>query len=1017
MIEGSSQPVIPRFETLGVNEGLSQSSVYSIYQDKLGFIWFGTADGLNRYDGSRIKVYKNKETLENPGNSNLIRGKLCEDAHHNIWFTTETGLYYFDRSKDQIQRSWVFPKQFSGILYYELVYMDSTGNLWLFNKSVGLVKRDIQSGELKQFTYPFKLSLSNMTTSDAVADRQGNIWFSLHKKEGFYRFKIADKSFDLFFKGEDYRNIFFGKQKNYLVSDKMLYRLNKKLIKEDSIPLGFAQKENDNIHAVFEDSYDRLWVPSASMGLFCYDFSKSKTFRYYHNNAKLTSLPSNYITVLECDQSSNLWIGTDGGGVCKLDLKPSRFNLFPSEESDYPLKDYFIKCLYEDDLQRIWFGTNSNGLGIYEPQTQKLKTFLHNEKSRQSLPGNSVSVIFRDRQKNMWIGTDMGIALFNEERNTFTTIPLEIPSHYIPSRPFVFRITQTRDGDILAATMYGLIRIRKDNTGNFHGTLEFSSRYGNFWMIDIAETPDGGLWMAAPLNGLFHTGFGYGRDSFIVKEKFFSGIDLRSLHRDERDPYLLWIASGKGLIRMNTRTKQFEVFNEENGMANSYVYGILEDEKHNLWMSTNAGLIYFDRNKNSFQNFTVNDGLQSNEFNTGAFHKGASGKFYFGGIKGFNWFKDVNPGLTNKPFVAVTDIAVNDGPFQKDNDFFTKKLIRLAYDQNNLSFRFAALDFTRPAANKIQYRLEGWDPNWVITEAKSVRYSNLSPGTYTLRIKASNSDGIWSDEQSFIVHIEAPFWKRWWFYSLAGLAVLVTAIFVTKGIAQRKLRQQLHELEKQRAIEAERNRISKDMHDEIGSGLTHIALMSELIQTQKKADEELKKDVGSISSSARKLVESMSEIIWALNPQNDTLQNLLAYLREQTIAHFEPFDIQYSVEFPDEVPHIKLSNEQRRNLFLVVKEALNNALKHSGASEIRLTMEYANSSIAFCVGDNGKGLDESKIKIASNGLKNMRKRMEDIGGTFHLQSDRAGCRIRFSLPVDPERRSGTTFFTSLKKQS
>lgn len=455
-------------------------------------------------------------------------------------------------------------------------------------------------------------------------------------------------------------------------------------------------------------------------------------------------------------------------------------------------------------------------------------------------------------------------------------------------------------------------------------------------------------------------------------------------------------------------------------MANSYVYGILEDDKHNLWLSTNGGLIYFDRKNNSFQNFSANDGLQSNEFNTGAFYKSASGNFYFGGIKGFNWFKNINPDLTDyahKPSVAVTDIFLNDRRFKEDSVFLKNKTINLSYYQNNVVFNFAALDFTRPEANKIQYRLENWDPHWVTTQAKTVRYSNLSPGHYVFKIKACNADGVWSDEQSIVVFIQAPFWKRWWFYSLMGAIILIAAVFITKAIAKRKFRRQLHDLEKQRLVEQERNRISRDMHDEIGSGLTQIALMSELMQTQKKADEELKKDVGNISSSARKLVESMSEIIWALNPQNDSLENLLAYLREQTLAYFEPFDIRYSIQFPDELPFIRLSNEQRRNLFLVAKEALNNALKHSGADTINLSMAYQNNSIHFYISDNGKGIDESKIKIASNGLRNMKKRMADVGGTLDLRSAETGCSIHFSLEVAPAKKEGTTtFFTSFKKQ-
>lgn len=1013
-----TQTIVPRFVRIGVNDGLSQSSVYSIYQDKFGFMWFGTADGLNRYDGNEIRIYKNKEKIENSGNSNLIRGKFCEDENFNIWFTTETGLYYFDRQQEVIKPYWIFPKQAAGILFYELVSLDKQQNLWLFNKSAGLVQINIKTGVRNHFQYPFKLPNLNMTYSDACVDSEGNIWFNVYSEEGFYRFNITTHQFNLFFKDKNYLNIFFGREKIYAISKTKIYRLDNFFVMKDSMDMGFAQNLNGNIHNIYEDEFDRLWVPSTSHGLFCYDFKQKKVFQYNHDNSKPTSISSNYATVVSCDRSQNLWIGTDGGGACKLDLKPSRFNLFPISESDHALKDYFVKCIFEDDKKRIWFGTNSNGLAIYDAEYRTIQNFIHEEQNASSLPGNNVGAIFKDRQNNMWIGCDLGIAIFNEQKKTFARINLKLPIHLLPNQPFVYRFVQQKNNDVLALTPHGLIRIRKNKQGKFSGVPEYSTAKSNFGIIDIAETSENDVWMASPLNGLFHCTFQYENDSFIVKEKFFSGIDVRSIHKDETDSEILWLASGKGLIRFDIRTKEFRLFNEEDGMANSYVYGILEDEKHNFWMSTNGGLIYFDRANNIFQNFKATDGLQSNEFNTGAFYKGASGNFYFGGIKGFNWFKNIDSAsmkMAYKPSVAINDIFINDQRFQKDSSFIKNQSLRLHHYQNNISFSFAALDFTRPQANKIQYQLEGWDPHWFTSSSKTVRYSNLPSGQYVLKIKAINSNGIESDEEHITLLIETPFWKQWWFRVLSLIVLLAIAVIITKAMAQRKLRQQLRELEKQRAIEQERNRISRDMHDEIGSGLTQIALMSELMQTQKKADTELRKDVGNISLSARKLVESMSEIIWALNPQNDTLENLLAYLREQTISYFEPFNIDYTICFPDEVPFVKLSNEQRRNLFLVAKEALHNALKHSEATNIRFSMNYKKDWLCFQISDNGKGFDVSKNKIASNGLRNMRKRMLGIDGTFDIETASSGTCISFTLPVQKQKKRGTTFFT-LKKE-
>ena len=270
---------------------------------------------------------------------------------------------------------------------------------------------------------------------------------------------------------------------------------------------------------------------------------------------------------------------------------------------------------------------------------------------------------------------------------------------------------------------------------------------------------------------------------------------------------------------------------------------------------------------------------------------------------------------------------------------------------------------------------------------------------------------LYLSEKYAIPFAPPPYQQRWWFYPALLLAASIMGAAISRFVSARKFRKQLAAFKQQAAVEAERYRISRDMHDEIGSGLTHIALMSELIQTQKKAEEELRKDVGDISASARKLVESMSEIIWALNPQNDSLENLLAYLREQTMKYFEPFKISYAVHFPQAIPDIHLTNEQRRNLFLVAKESLNNALKHSGADRISLSMEIKEDHLHFFVRDNGRGFEAGKTKAASNGLKNMRKRMDDVNGNFEIITNDTGTLVHFWMKSVATVKSATTYFT------
>jgi signal transduction histidine kinase/streptogramin lyase len=774
-----------------------------------------------------------------------------------------------------------------------------------------------------------------------------------------------------------------------LVTDTAMHR--KALI---SLPL--PKSKLADIQSVRSDAYHRLWVTTIDNGLLCYNEVTGKSMIYLHNNSVQKSLPINILSDTYIDRSDNLWIGTDGGGVSKADLKPPKFNLFPLNEGDYTfLKDYFVKCFYEDQQGRIWFGTYSSGLNRFDPVTGELKNYNHPGK-RTGLPGSIISSIFKDKQGLLWVAYSTGVAIYNEKNDSFKPVKLNgIPS-LNKKNYFIYKIIQLQNGELLAATRVGFMTIRKKEriyTG-FFGDIKPEA---HLVLTDVVEMADHTLWATSPVRGLSH--YSKQGNDFKLIERKFPSIDLRSIHQDEINSRILWIGTGIGLLRFNTLTGDCTRYDERNGMASSYVYGILEDDQQNIWLSNNKGICFFNRKTQVFKNYTVKDGLQSNEFNTQAFYKSATGTLYFGGVRGFNWFKPQAAKIVRVtiPGVAITDIDIDNQPYIKDASFFKAKTIILPHDRNNISFRFAALDYTRPAANRIQFILQGWEKNWSTSTDEMVRYAHLEPESYLLRVKAANGDDSWSKEESLIIVIKTPFWQTPWFYISAGISLLGIVIYSTYLLSQQKIKKHLRELEKQQAINAERNRISRDMHDEIGSGLTHIALLSELINTQKKTGIAIKNDVGNIALAARKLVESMSEIIWALNPQNYLAENLLAYTREQMQNYYAPFDLKLIIDFPDQAPNIKLSNEQRRNLYLVTKEGLNNVLKHAKATSVTLRVGFSGSCMQFEISDNGTGLDNKKVKTTGNGLKNMRKRMDDISGNIEWISSSRGLCVRYSL--------------------
>jgi signal transduction histidine kinase/ligand-binding sensor domain-containing protein len=998
----NSQNLIPRFEHLGVNDGMPHSSVYSITQDKKGYMWFGTPDGLCRYDGSELRGFKYKSENANNVINNFVRGKIFADNEGNIWYSNESGIYKWDVYTENIVKVRAFTKaEFENVSFLP-VALDSTGSLWLFNVVKGIFEFNIYSGSLHQYPFPVPTNTTTLLFTYNTVDNAGNIWVRLvSKNDPYLTFNKYTHVYSVHLKGDPPHAIFFSDK--YIVKafdDRLVYN-DLQTGKSHTVPKMINDRKvsfysQDGVR----DNYGRLWMTARGNGLFYYDEQNNRFQKYHHNNSKIKSLPFDLTTCLYIDRSQNLWIGLDGGGVAKLDLKQPRFNLFPLSEGDYPvLNDYFTKCFYEDAKERIWFGSQTNGLNILDPKTEILLNYHYEKDNPASLPGNMVAGILKDRDGNMWIGSSGGISLFDEKSGTFKTIALhKFLKLYPDLNIFVYKMIQLKNGDLLAATMQGLVKVSRRRNGEYEGTHFSDNPFSATLTTDVVEMPDGIIYATIPGFGLYKLKPGI--RGYEMSSALLNGIDLRSVRIDEKNAAWLWVSTGIGLIHLNTATEKYKLWNEKDGLANSYVYGSLEDVDGNRWISTNGGLSYLNTKTGRAENYSYLDGLQSNEFNTQAFYKSTSGNFYFGGIRGFNWFK---PGYISKevikPVAAINRIEINGAVFQKDAGFLTNHTITLPHDKNGVNFTFAALDYTRPEANKVQYMLEGWDPNPVITKNKNARYTNLTPGNYTLKLKVSNADGIWSTEEQVIIFIQSPFWKRIWFITTMALLLLLTIVLITYNISQLKAKRRLRLLEKQVAVNAERNRISADMHDEIGSGITHIALLSELIQTQFKDATELKKDIKVIATSARRLVQTISEIIWALNPQNDTLENLLAYTREQSQQIFESLDVRFTICFPETVPYCKLSNAERRNLYLVTREALNNAMKHSGATDIYLKLLITEDKFCFTVTDNGSWIITKSVKAGHNGLSNMKKRMDDIGGGIEWIQLEEGTSVNYSLPL------------------
>ncbi|MBS1487775.1 MAG: hypothetical protein JST43_09310 [Bacteroidetes bacterium] len=956
------QDAVQNFQILDVDKGLSQNSVYGMYQDKRGFLWIGTADALNRYDGKKIKYYRAPFNPSEPYNANYIRGNIAEDKNENLWYYTENGLYRYNRKTDQVEK--IFSPQKAGLkrVDFKVVFVDDRQRVWLFNSSAGIAYYTIGTGEFKLFSFPTQLNQADYFPRDAK--RYGDcIWYGVNLHDGLYRFNTRTLVTDHFFENEAVAFIRLKKGGYYKADFSTIhyYDSTKKTTEIISLPL--SKPNHISIVSLSEDEYAHVWIATRHEGLWKYERQTKQITHFQNQVFNNTSIPTNNLTGLLMDRNKNLWVSTEGAGVGWLSTKSPLFKSSIASQQQNLKANLFVRSIAEDSKQNIWIASLQNPIYQLTPPTGQIKTIPQFEKLKIS----NASFLKVDTKKNIWIGQDATISKLDSAGN------LVAQSELHSTFPLQFnRLIELNDGRMMLAWTGGLATIlQKGKSFQVQRVVE------NFSANDVAEMANGSLWVGAKNIGLRQ--YAKTSEGYQLKQVFFDNLDVKSIHFDQKDPHLIWLATDLGLVRFNEATQQYKVLTEKDGLNNSYVYGILEDKKERLWCSTNGGISCLDKITGTIINYTSKDGLQSNEFNSGAFYEGASGNFYFGGVKGLNWFNpkesDADSTLARS---TITEFFVNDRALT--DSIILKNKLELSHLHNDLSIRFSVFDFSKPESNKVKFQLLGWDEKPLTTYNLYADYKNLTPGKYTLVYSASTGNQHWGKEQRFYITILSPFWQRWWFYVSVIALTIVTIAFLVEYVIRQRYRLKIIELEKQNALERERRRISMEMHDDIGASLTQITLISELAKHQPQKEDSFNQ----IAQTSRQVVLSMNEIIWSLNPDHKTFEQLMSYLRDQLHNILEPSGINYSIVLPEQ-GNFSLNHILIRNLILVIKEATNNALKHAQATTIEIEGTLKGNNFSIQISDNGIGF-EPKEGMAGNGLRNIARRVKEMEGRWEVTS-------------------------------
>lgn len=1018
-----------KFERISIEHGLSQSNVRCILQDKHGFLWLGTQDGLNRFDGYNFLVFKNIIGDSNSLSHNHI-ASLAEDKDGNIWIATALGgICRYNPITNTFKR-YNKDKNIRNITTVNFVYVDKNNQLWAATYLIGLSKYNAAEDCFISFVHD-KNNPESIPSNEIYSiyeDKESNLWLG-----------SINAGLILF----DRKKLTF---KRYSPTD------------------GLA---SNIVTSICENKEGDLVV--GTMGGLSIFNKKNGFTNFYYDKNNPGGLSSNKIKSVFSDKKGNIYIGTEDGGINFLAAGENTFHKYRTEDKNsYSPTDNNIFSFYEDNSGNLWVGANK-GLNKIK-KMKKFDIFLGAE-SKELFSGAYIWAIMEDFDNNIWAGTDQGLFRINNESGKIKKITGAIAKDKIEEK-IIYSLSQDKAGNIWIGSNSGLYCLdiktnkilkyyydRGDDSHYYNvirsllikediiwigtyarGVVKFDCKtkqfspfeplkgntalFSKFIVFRINKDRSGNYWFCTSV-GLFQ----YKPESdeliFSISTNDDESNEYNKLYNQSLclygndDPF--WIGtSGGGLLKYIPGRGIIKRYTEQDGLPNNVVYGILPDSTDNLWLSTNKGISKFNIKEETFKNYFMIDGLPSDEFNVGAFLKSSSGKFYFGSINGIvSFYPEENKSNSYPPPVAITSFKVFDKPYLKKQYLTDGEAIELSYSDKFFSFEFTALDFTSPEKNQYAYKLEGFDHDWMyIGNRRFASYTNIDAGEYLFKVKGSNNDGIWNEKGASIkLIIIPPFYRTWWAYNFYVIAFLAALFFLRQFELNKrkkkeeavlkeerekaKLREahlraekaelQAKALESEKEIEKQqiRNRIASDLHDEIGSNLSSISLLSSLVKQNFPAEKnaelngDIKKYLSEIENASRSSTESIRDIVWFVNPMSDQMNSLITKMRET--ANLMLSNIQFELNCFEIKPDEKINPELKRNLYLIYKEALNNIVKHSGAKFVKILVEEINKVFRIVIEDNGKGFIVNEAE-SGNGLKNLQFRAQQIKGDLKIDS-------------------------------
>jgi signal transduction histidine kinase/CheY-like chemotaxis protein/ligand-binding sensor domain-containing protein len=817
-----------KFEHLGKKEGLSQINVGCIIQDSKGFIWIGTRDGINRYDGYNFISYKYDAQDPTSISSSMV-ADIAEDKEGNIWIATIIGLNKFVRDKGTFVHYYHDEKNSNSLADNILnkLAVDDKGNLWIGSQN-GLDYLDTKTNKFTHYKHDDKntASLSSNVVSTLYIDAAKNLWLGTNgggldkmdtKTGRFTQYKNDPKNTNSI-SGNVISCLFEDKKQRLWVGtlNDGLNMLNKKTGAFTRYKYTEGVKNSisgSTIYSLNMDENNNLWIGSENGGLCILNPETNNFYTYKHDDIDKNSLTGNSIYAILKDRQGNMWLGAFSGGINLFKRSTESFTHYRHNSSVNSLSNDFVLSVYEDDEKNVWAGTDGGGLNKFNYRDGNVTHYVQ-QPGKNSITGNYVLTINQDAGGDFWLGTWAdGLSIFNPKTEKFINIksdpknPKGLPGNNI------YALANAKDGTTWIGTYNdGLSHYnRKNNTfTNYRYNVNDAHSLSSDRVYSLLEDSKGRLWVGTfdgGLNLLDRKTNTFIRFKHDKKKNSLSDDNVPDIYEDKKGN--IWISTFTGLNLFDPVRKHFTVFTKKDGLPSNIIYATREDDDGKLWISSNNGLTAYDPVKHVFKNYTIEDGLQEDEFKSHSAYKGKSGRLYFGGVNGFNAF---SPGQVLKPEgfspLVITSFQLfnkkaapakdKNDPSPLKRDIADTRSITLNYKQSVISLEFAALDYTSADKKKYAYILDGFDKEWnYVGTRHTATYTNLPAGTYEFKIKYQNTAGLWSPVTTGLQLItQPPFWLTWWF-KLLSLLLVVVCIYIVFRIRVQSIKDQKQILEKQ----------------------------------------------------------------------------------------------------------------------------------------------------------------------------------------------------------------------------